>query len=583
MSEAHTDILKQAALQPPRRIDRRAPAGHYQVWLSRVGESHPYISDYPSIQVAMRRSKEVAKLGGVSHVALYDDLGNFFKTVKKASRQAAQEQTSNAVDGAAARFRDHMDLKINEHYRLAHPAVVPPILSLIQGNDFIRVVKADGGLHREAVAFVARSTGNVYLAETWDRPRPMVIANVLQSDTWRTTRLAFDQYNVPELLGQLKKVLLSKGLEDTWDELTKCQAPRKINDAWMSLSKKERKKAKAWSPESRLLAALGNVAGAVSHMGQLAREYPPAKQNALEALKHLERGEQIMGRDIARDMSLPGYRAANLCARLAQLHAMRLASSGEDFINPKTKGLAKRALGKLKGLKTPYSQKVDLASNVGGFILAIFRVMGNRGATVELNRLFGNNLAVGTGLGLDRELDTLARNFVNLNDGEVVAIGMLLLRSVRQRNAAESFDSWAQSRLSLDQLDPASDTAAPLSPSKVFDSEVKEALGHAGGLLHQLGTDLVEIFCYRLAVNINWSGLIRTGVLGDGRVEGATEADSNLVVDLVNATGSRIGYGAAMTATLIAALLIRAKKRKSAVVIKRYALKAIPDSFEAIG
>jgi hypothetical protein len=159
-----------------------------------------------------------------------------------ATRVAAHEQMPNAVDGAAARFKDHLDLKINEHFRMAHPEQVPPTLTLLHGNDLIRVIKADGGLKREAVAFIARATGNVYLAATWDRPLPHVIANVLQSDTWRSMRMAFDQYNVPELLGQLKKLLLEKGLDDTWDEIQKCQVPRKVNDAWMSLSPKERRK-----------------------------------------------------------------------------------------------------------------------------------------------------------------------------------------------------------------------------------------------------------------------------------------------------------------------------------------------------
>jgi predicted double-glycine peptidase len=144
--------------KPPRYLKRRAPAGHYQVWMSRENDPSPYISDYPSIQVAIRRSRETAALNGVINVVIYDDLGNQFKTMKK----AVQEQTTNAVDGAAARFKDHM---------------------------------------------------------------------------------AFDQFNVPELLGQLKKVLLNKGLDDTWEELRKCKVPQKVNDAWMGLSKKERKRA----------------------------------------------------------------------------------------------------------------------------------------------------------------------------------------------------------------------------------------------------------------------------------------------------------------------------------------------------
>jgi len=111
------------------------------------------------------------------------------------SKKAGQEQLPNAVDGAAARFRDHLDLKVNEHYRTAFPAMVPPTLSLIHGNDFIRVVKADGGLTRVAVAFVARSTGNIYQAASWERPLPGVVANVLDSQTWRSMQLGPDMEN----------------------------------------------------------------------------------------------------------------------------------------------------------------------------------------------------------------------------------------------------------------------------------------------------------------------------------------------------------------------------------------------------
>jgi len=169
----------------------------------------------------------------------------------KRLKRAAQEQTPNMVDGAAARFKDQIEVTINEHNRMAFPAQVPPTLTLVHGNDFIRVVKADGGRTREAVAFIARTTGNVYLAATWDRPKPFVIANVLQTDSWRNMRLGFDQFNVPELLGQLKKVLLDKGLDETWDEIQKCRVPQKVNDAWMALSKKDRKKKAARLAELR--------------------------------------------------------------------------------------------------------------------------------------------------------------------------------------------------------------------------------------------------------------------------------------------------------------------------------------------
>jgi len=46
-------------------------------------------------------------------------------------------------------------------------------------------------------------------------------------------------------------------------------------------------------------------------MGYLARETPHAKQSADKARKHLEIAQQIMGRDTARDLSLPSARYAS--------------------------------------------------------------------------------------------------------------------------------------------------------------------------------------------------------------------------------------------------------------------------------
>jgi hypothetical protein len=71
-------------LQPPRRLNRQAPDGHYQIWFARYGERDPYITDAPSIQVAMRKAKETTRLQGVGPVAIYDSLGNQFKVVKQA-------------------------------------------------------------------------------------------------------------------------------------------------------------------------------------------------------------------------------------------------------------------------------------------------------------------------------------------------------------------------------------------------------------------------------------------------------------------------------------------------------------------
>ena len=73
-----------------------------------------------------------------------------------------------------------------------------------------------------------------------------------------------------------------------------------------------------WTPERRLLSALSDVAGAISHMSQMARETPHARQDALRALKLLEQAEQIMGRDITRQLSLPSIMASTKKTALEQ-------------------------------------------------------------------------------------------------------------------------------------------------------------------------------------------------------------------------------------------------------------------------
>lgn len=70
------------------------------------------------------------------------------------------------------------------------------------------------------------------------------------------------------------------------------------------------KHAGSWTPERRLVTALNAVAEAITHVSLLARESRPAQQDADRALKLLEGAEQVLGRDVARNLSLPGYRAA---------------------------------------------------------------------------------------------------------------------------------------------------------------------------------------------------------------------------------------------------------------------------------
>ena len=70
------------------------------------------------------------------------------------------------------------------------------------------------------------------------------------------------------------------------------------------------KGAASWTPERRLISALNAVADAISHASLLAREAHHARRDAGHALNLLEAAEQVLGRDVARNLSLPGYRMA---------------------------------------------------------------------------------------------------------------------------------------------------------------------------------------------------------------------------------------------------------------------------------
>lgn len=107
------------------------------------------------------------------------------KDWRKKPKKAVQEQTVNAVDTGAARFKDHLELRINEHYRHEKPAIAPPTFTLLHGKSFIRLIKADGGLHREAVAFISRDSGEVFPALGWDQPSALPVANIMDSESWR--------------------------------------------------------------------------------------------------------------------------------------------------------------------------------------------------------------------------------------------------------------------------------------------------------------------------------------------------------------------------------------------------------------
>jgi hypothetical protein len=89
----------------------------------------------------------------------------------------------------------------------------------------------------------------------------------------------------------------------------------------------------SWTPERRLVTALNAVAEAVTHVSLLARESRPAQQDADRALKLLEGAEQVLGRDVARNLSLPGYRAAAASYKAGEKAAGALRYEGDTALD----------------------------------------------------------------------------------------------------------------------------------------------------------------------------------------------------------------------------------------------------------
>jgi DNA-binding MarR family transcriptional regulator len=76
-------IVSESA-EAPKTLNRLATGGRgYQVWYTTTGNAPgPYISDEPTIQVAMRKAKEYAAHKDAKQVVIYDNFGNQFKVIK---------------------------------------------------------------------------------------------------------------------------------------------------------------------------------------------------------------------------------------------------------------------------------------------------------------------------------------------------------------------------------------------------------------------------------------------------------------------------------------------------------------------
>lgn len=252
------------------------------------------------------------------------------------------------------------------------------------------------------------------------------------------------------------------------------------------------------------------------------------------------------------------------------------ANGGSAFITAKTTTIAKAIYAAVKDLKASYDDKPDVPSNVGGVIARLFFVQGNQDAFRKLHLFFGNMSGVGSGFGQDNELLHVARRFGNgLNEGEIVAVGMLLLRSAKRPNAAVAFEKWAEQHLDLTSLDPAAAAAAKMmSPGDAFEATITpDILGMATWAWDKVDKNPknAEGLAFSVAEDANWHSI--RSVFPQ---EGATYPE-----DAVSQITSHLEWGLEDIAAFIVALLRLAKLRGKADSVKKEAMQAFKDSYLA--
>jgi len=265
-----------------------------------------------------------------------------------------------------------------------------------------------------------------------------------------------------------------------------------------------------------------------------------------------------------------------LAEKLERDKAQKQANAGSAFITAKTLTIAKAIYAAIKDIKASWDDKPDVPSNVGGVIARLFAAWGNQDAYRKLHLFFGNMSGVGSGFGQDDELRDVARRFVHgLNEGEMVAVGMILLRAAKRPNAAMAFEKWAEHNLDLAKYDPAAAAAAKMmSPGDAFDATItQDIMGMATWAWDKVGKKpgAAESFASALAEDVNWHSL---------RAIGSPDPES---VDYANvsAIGGRIGWTLEGTAAVIVALLRLAGLRGKAEAVKKEALRAFKDSYQA--
>lgn len=267
-------------------------------------------------------------------------------------------------------------------------------------------------------------------------------------------------------------------------------------------------------------------------------------------------------------------RAAMDGVRMISDPFQRSANAPTDFINGKTTAIAKAVSRKMKGLKSSRDREPDLASNAGGFIKYMFKVLGNNSAYHYLHSFLGNMSGVGSGVGVEKELEALAREISHrIDEGDAVGIGLLLLRGARRPRAATYFEAWAQKNLDLTSHNPAeSATGKVPAPSVAFETDITPQIASYAALVwQQIGKSPVnaEALAFEVAGDVNWHSIQSV----------ASDPSASVPHDLVGKLSQKLDYDLVSVAAFIVALLRLAGMKSKAESVKKEALREFAEAY----
>ncbi len=167
--------------------------------------------DYPSIEVIeaaafqLQKNRHATKLGKASYnVKALSELINFLDkhVAKKASATARPSRKSTSAERpkafpkkvsvaepeglhvAVTNFVAKAQHTVDEHYRKEYPSLSGELLTIEEGQRYIRVVKSsrESKLSRSVYCFIDKTNGDVLKAASWKAPAKGARGNVFNTD-----------------------------------------------------------------------------------------------------------------------------------------------------------------------------------------------------------------------------------------------------------------------------------------------------------------------------------------------------------------------------------------------------------------